>query len=109
MRGMYPHTATVWRKGPEEDVRATWSRLAPVRCRIEGPSAVVRAISGDTNADSLVFIIRHTDGLVIAPGDKASRGDVPAATPPPGAHTITAAEPLSVGTADIHHWEVTAR
>jgi hypothetical protein len=80
-----------------------------LRCRIEGPSGTVRAISGEQNADALVLIVRHTDGLVIAPGDRVAGCDARAAAPPPGAHTVTAAEPLSVGTAAVHHWEVHAR
>jgi hypothetical protein len=106
---MYPHTATLWAKGPEVEGRATWTRLDVDRCRFEKTSGFYRALAGDTTADSELVIIDHDATLCPKAGDRIALGSVAGDTPPKGAWAIGTVEALSVGTRAIHHWEVYAR
>ena len=105
----YPHISTIWARGLDEGDKATWMRLEPIRCRIEGVSGYVRALQGAQSADALSAIIVHREGLVVRPEDRIAKGILLDETPPAGAFTVTSAEPLSAGCDGIHHWEVTAR
>lgn len=101
---MYPHTATVWHKGPEVDKRATWTRESIEACHWESIRGARRTVSGDASQDSVLLLIPY-EGLLLAEHDRIAFGSHTDITPVSGAFEVVCVEPVYLGS--FHHWEVT--
>ena len=102
----YPHTATLWNRGPEKDRKATWVHHLLEGVRIEEGKGARTTASGDQATDTFLMLVPasladHT----FAKDDRIALGEHEDATPIDGAHVITYCEPIRMR-AGIHHLEV---
>jgi hypothetical protein len=104
---MYPHTITLFSYSGEVEGSAQYVAAPLDECRIEPVSGIVRALSGDALTGAVNIIVLHRSDLTIKPKDKLCEGSVEEI--PIDAKVVISAEPLSVGSAAIHHWEVVAK
>jgi hypothetical protein len=99
--------ATLFSLQGEVDGKAQYVVIPLDACRIEGLSAIERALSGEAATGTTRILADHHEGLEIKPKDRIAEGaheEVPKT-----ALTVTASEPLSAGSDTIHHWEVLAK
>lgn len=102
----YPHTATLWNKGPEVDRKATWEHHVLEGVRIEEGQGGRTTINGDQTIDTFLMLVPATLAHhTFAKDDRVAFGEHDKAAPVDDAHVITYCEPIRLRRG-IHHLEV---
>lgn len=118
MNAVYPHTATLWCRLPEEDGRAGWSRHELRGVRFDEQAGAYRAAGGDRGDRSALLIVpaRAMEGYVppgrfegggwtLRPRDMVIMDAAKDEEPPKDARAVETVKTVRVGST-IHHLEV---
>lgn len=94
---------TLWKKGPETNRKATWTRIS-FPCHWEPQHGTYRTANGEESAWNCAIIATY-DGF--SKGDKVALGVSTSDTPPADAYTVVLIDMLPLR-GRVHHYEVMA-